>query len=53
MPGEDHGSELLVVYDLPADDRLHADTAIDADVFRLERPGAAGPRAGAAPRRVT
>ncbi|MCC2662903.1 MAG: hypothetical protein K0S35_825 [Geminicoccaceae bacterium] len=54
LPGEDHGSELLVVYDSPADGRLHADTAIDADVFRLEAPGR-GRVAGRAPapRRVT
>ena len=51
--GEDHGSELLVVYDSPTDDRLHTDTAIDADVFRLERRGAAGSRQASVPPGVT
>jgi hypothetical protein len=36
LPGEDgRKEELLVVYDSPAESRLHARTAIDADVFRL------------------
>jgi hypothetical protein len=30
--------ELLMVYDLPASDREHDGTAIDADVFRVDRP---------------
>lgn len=36
--------ELLVVYDSPADDRLHTETAIDADIFRLQRSRKAGTR---------
>jgi hypothetical protein len=47
--GEDHpegicwlpggAEELLVVYDSPADHRLHGGTAIDADLFRLDGEG--------------
>ena len=33
--------ELLVVYDSPANDRLHDGTAVDADVFRFDGRGAA------------
>jgi len=39
-PG-DAARELLVVYDSPAEDRLHDGTAIDADVFRLDGRAAA------------
>lgn len=60
--GEDHAEgicllsaqggakELLVVYDSPAADRLHGNTAIDADIFRLgqRRKGAARRRRAAA-----
>jgi hypothetical protein len=46
LPGETGGTgELLVVYDSPADDRLHDETAVHADVFRL------GQRAPAKPHR--
>jgi Protein of unknown function (DUF3616) len=39
-PG-DAARELLVVYDSPAEDRLHDGTAIDADVFELDGRGTA------------
>jgi hypothetical protein len=44
LPGGEGENELLVVYDSPAGDRLHAGSAIDADIFRLGRRSAAGPR---------
>jgi hypothetical protein len=44
LPGEGR-SELLVVYDAPAKDRLHVASAVDADVFRIEHRAGTGSRA--------
>ncbi len=48
VPTDDGTKELLVVYDSPANVRLHADTAIDADVFVLDHGSANGHRDRAA-----
>ncbi len=37
LAGEGGAKELMVVYDSPAKDRLHAASAIETDVFALER----------------
>lgn len=49
LPGEAGGTgELLVIYDSPATDRLHDETAIHADVFRLGQRAPARRRRGRA-----
>jgi hypothetical protein len=44
LPDGGMARELLVVYDSPADHRLHKHTAIEADVFRLGDKAAKSPR---------